>query len=303
MGLISEFKLLLAFGNVVDVLVLFNCVLVRGTIARLAPLVLLGVDLRLKVGMVSEKFLTVNLRDGVDGDVGSFVLEATVHVDVGVNGPARVTETLDCLELVPLGGFGVVNFESDVFTDLVSTSTDDDHKRTEEQSGVLVARSRNLTSLVRGLHPVPAAVTMATKSPSVSETALVGSATTEAYHHAGGTASLAEGSRVVHSRRRRIFTAIELVPREGRSFDTQAPNVINWLLAGVSTVDQKMRLGEDNCVSVSAAGSGSDHGHDHPLCHVLTVSHVEQVQIITCQAATTCGSTVDNHLHLFDVGR
>jgi len=103
---------------------------------------------------------------------------------------------------------------------------------------VLIAGSGSLASLVGGFNPVPAAVAMPAQAPSVAQAALVGRAASETDHHAGCAASLAERSRVIHSWRGLIPAAIELVPAEGRSLDTEAPNVIDGLCASVTAVNE-----------------------------------------------------------------
>mmetsp|Transcript_4409 Transcript_4409/g.6434 ORF Transcript_4409/g.6434 Transcript_4409/m.6434 type:complete len:214 (+) Transcript_4409:1758-2399(+) len=144
---------------------------------------------------------------------------------------------------------------------------------------------------------------MAAQAPSIEEAALVSSSTSEADHHTGGTSSLAEGGRVVHSDLRRIAATIEFDPREGGLFNTEAPYITNCLLSSVSSEHQEMRLREDDGVTIPPSGGGSHHGHNHPLGLIFAVSHIEQVQVVTRQTASACGSSIYNHLHLLDVGR
>jgi hypothetical protein len=118
--------------------------------------------------MIDEELCGIDLRDRVDGNVGSLVLESTMHIDISVNGPDCCAESLNGTELVPLTRLGVVDFKSNVFANLVCASTNDHHQRAEEESRVLIARSRSLTSFVRSLYPVPSSVTMASKTPGVA---------------------------------------------------------------------------------------------------------------------------------------
>ena len=94
--------------------------------------------------MVDEQFAGVNFGYRIDRDIWRLVFKSTMNVHVAVHRPTRMSETLNCLELVPLGGLGVVDFEGDIFSNLVCTSADDHHQGAEEESGMLVARSRHL---------------------------------------------------------------------------------------------------------------------------------------------------------------
>jgi hypothetical protein len=170
---------------------------------------LLRVDLANETGVVSKQFLSFYFVDSIDGDVGSLVLESTMDVDIRVHNPTGVTEALDGLKLIPLRRFCVVYFEGNVFSYLVGTSSDDHHEGANEKSRVLVARSGSLTiDLVRGFDPVPTAITMSTEAPSITEGSLIGSASTEGYHHACSSSSVTESSGVVDSHGRAFLSAV-----------------------------------------------------------------------------------------------
>lgn len=108
---------------------------------------------------------------------------------------------------------------------------------------------------------------------------------------------------MVNARRWLIPTAVKFVPTEGSSLDTETPDIVDGLGTCVTTIDKKVGLREDNRVTISASRGGANDRHDHPLGHVLAISHIKKVQIVTCKGTTTSGSTVDDHLHLFDVRR
>jgi hypothetical protein len=165
-----------------------------------------------------------------------------------------VAETLKRVELVPLRGLGVINFKGNDLTNLVSTTANDEHKRAEEKSGVLVAGGRLLSSsLIRGLYPVPSPIAVASQTPAVIEGALIGGTATEDHHHACGTTSLAEGCRVIHSDGRVLFSAIEFNPREGCLLNAETPDITNWLLTSITSEDEQMRLREDDRMTIAAA--------------------------------------------------
>lgn len=167
---------------------------------------------------------------------------------------------------------------------------------------LVAGRGRSL-GLVRCFHPVPATVTVPAEAPRVSEGTLVGSATTEGDHHTSGGTREAQSRRVVHTGWWLVLTAIEFVPAERSALDTQTPNIVDGLLSSVTTEDQKVRLAENDSVTVSAAGGATDHWHNHPLGHRLTITHIKQVQIVRGQGTSTCSSCIHDHLHLFDIGR
>jgi hypothetical protein len=99
-----------------------------------------------------------------------------------------------------------------------------------------------------------------------------------------------------------IFSAIKFIPAEWGTFDTQAPNIVDGFLTRVTAKHKEVRFTEDDGVTVSAAGSTTDNRDDHPLCHRFTISHIEKIQVIGSQTATASRTSVDDHLHLFDVG-
>ena len=203
------------------------------------------------------------------------MLEPTVDVDAGVYAPDSVSESLYGLELVPLRGLCVVHLESNILADLVGSSTYDHHEWAEEQGRVLVAGSRSLTRFVGCLDPVPSAVAVAAKPPSIAEGGLVGRSSSEANHHAGGTACLTECCAMIDPRRWLFFATIEFVPRERCPLNAEAPDIIHWLLSGVTTEHEEVWLGEDDGVAVSTPWRRAYNWHNHPLGHFLAISHIE----------------------------
>ena len=166
MSLVSKFEIFFV-SNIVHVLVLLV-----GILASLSWWFLIGsfrVYFACQVLMIHKQLACVYFSNSIDRDVWRFVFEAAVHIDVAVHAPGRVAEPLDGLEFVPLARFSVVYFKGDVFSDLVGPAADDHHKRAEEQRRVLIAWRRHLTRLVRGLYPVPSAVAMSAKAPSVAK--------------------------------------------------------------------------------------------------------------------------------------
>ena len=56
-------------------------------------------------------------------------------------------------------------------------------------------------------------------------------------------------------------------------------------------------------MSIAPTWCRSNNGNDHPLGHVLSIPHVEQVEVIRSQASSACCTSIDDHLHLFDISR
>jgi hypothetical protein len=66
----------------------------------------------------------------------------------------------------------------------------------------------------------------------------------------------------------------ELSPRKGRFVHIQAPHVIHWLGASVSTEHQQVRLIEYDRVAIPAPRRLSNHWHNHPLCSLVAISEI-----------------------------
>ena len=211
-----------------------------------------------------------------------------MHEDGRVHGPDRVAEPLQAFEFVPLRRLSLVDLELDVFTDGVGAATNDHHHRADENGSVLIPGKRLLRAhLVWRLDPVPTAITVAPQTPRILQGALVGRAATKGHHHAAGRACRAEGGSVVGADTRSVLGYdAEVLPGEGSLVDIQAPNVVNGLRARIATEHQQVGLAEDDTVAVAAAGRAAHHWYDHPLSGGVTVSQIEQVEVVRGQATT-----------------
>lgn len=78
--------------------------------------------------MAREEFLSINFTDLTEWNVWDFVLKTTVNINVIVGCPARVSESLNGVELVPFARLGVIDLKWNNFSDLVSSTTDDHHE-------------------------------------------------------------------------------------------------------------------------------------------------------------------------------
>ena len=143
---------------------------------------------------------------------------------------------------------------------------------------MLISWNRTISlTLIRSLNPIPSAVPMSTKTPSVEQAALISGSTTEANHHTCGTSGLAQSCRVIDSDLWSLSTAIKLDPREWSFFNTETPHVIYSFLSSITTKNEQMWFGKYNRVTVSSTWSRSNNWNNHPLSLVLTVSHIKQI--------------------------
>jgi len=143
---------------------------------------------------------------------------------------------------------------------------------------------------------------MATKTPRVLQATLISCSSTETNHHACGTTCLTESSRVIDSYLWGLSSTVEFDPREWSFLNTKAPNIIYCLLACVSSEYKKVWLWENNWMTISSSWSWSNDWNNHPLSLILTVSHIEKVEIITSKRASSSSSSIYYHLHLLNVG-
>ena len=128
MSLVSKFKVF--FLSVEVLLILLNSFtfifisLLRCFLGRL--------DLLKKVVISLKEFLSVNFTDLTKWNVWNLMFETTMDKYIVARGPARVSESLNTIELIPLRRFGIINFEGNNFTYLVSSSSNDHHEGSEE---------------------------------------------------------------------------------------------------------------------------------------------------------------------------
>jgi hypothetical protein len=128
-GLVSEFKFLLV-AHIVNILVPFVIVLIYSSTVFIFGL--LRADLSTENRVRQEKLLAIDSGDGVNWNVRGFVLKTAMDVDCSLDLPACGSETLNCLEFVPLAGLSVIDFHRDVFTYLICATSDDHHQRAQE---------------------------------------------------------------------------------------------------------------------------------------------------------------------------
>ena len=168
---------------------------------------------------------------------------------------------------------------------------------------MLVARNWAFSlALVGSFDPIPSAISVASESPGVEQTRLVSCSTAKTDHHSSGTSGHAKSSRVIDSDLRSLSSTVEFNPRKWSFLDTEAPDVVDSLLAGVASKDQKVRLREDDRVAVPSTRRGANNRNDHPLSLVFTVSHIEQVQVVRGETSAASSSSVHDHLHRLDIG-
>lgn len=96
------------------------------------------------------------------------MLETTMNIHIVIRGPATVAEPLNRVELVPLRRLGVINFERNYLSNLISAATNNHHEGTKEQSRMLITRYWTFSlALVRSLDPVPTTISVPSETPGV----------------------------------------------------------------------------------------------------------------------------------------
>lgn len=150
---------------------------------------------------------------------------------------------------------------------------------------------------VRSFNPIPPSVSMSSQPPGVCNARRIHSSSSKDNHHASCATCLAQSSRVVSSHRWTLLSAIQFYPRKWGLFNTQTPHITAWLLTYVPTKHEQVRLWKHYTMSISPAWSGPHDWHDHPLSDVLSMPHVEQVEVVTSHATPASGSAVHDHLH------
>ena len=155
--------------------------------------------------------------------------------------------------------------------------------------------------LVRSFNPVPSSISMSSETPRIKKTALISCSTSKADHHACGTSCLTESCGVINSYLRSFSSTIEFDPWERSFLNTETPYIIYCFLTSITTENEEVWFRKDNGVAISSSWSWADDRDDHPLSLVLTISHVEEVEIVTCETSTAGGTTIYDHLHLLYV--
>ena len=186
--------------------------------------------------VTSEQFCRINFANFLQRDVGGLMLKTTVNIDVVAGRPGWMAESLNWVEFEPFRGLGIIYFKRYDLANRVRPATNDHHQRSQEQSWMLIPGDRTHGFiLIRSFDPVPSSIPVPSKPPSIKQTALIGGSATEANHHSHGTSCRAEGSRVVYTHLRRLFSAVKLHPRKRRFLNAQTPNIIYCFLSGISS--------------------------------------------------------------------
>ena len=117
-----------------------------------------------------EEFEQIYFHDRAGWKVRGLLLEATMHVYLGVNCPDCVPEALQAVKLVPLATFSFIDFKLNVLAYSISATTDDNHHRSNKDARVLIpCKWFRLSVLVWCLDPVPRAISMTPQTPRVFE--------------------------------------------------------------------------------------------------------------------------------------
>jgi hypothetical protein len=167
---------------------------------------------------------------------------------------------------------------------------------------MLISWNRAILAIfVWSLDPIPASIAVTAETPNVVEATLISCPATEADHHTSRTACLTECCRVIDPHLRCFPSTIKLNPRERCLLNAEAPNVTDRFLSGITAKGKQMWLLEHDTVTISATWGRTYDWNNHPLRLLLTVSHIEEVQIVTRQTTAASRATINHHLHLFHI--
>lgn len=140
-----------------------------------------------------EKPSQIKFHNGASRNIWVVVFEASVHEQVCVNCPNGVSETLQRVEFLPFAAFCFVDFKLKILAYRIRSASQHNHQSADEIRRMLITSNRFLRScLVRGLDPVPSAISVSAKTPSILERTLISTAATKGYHHTGSGASSAK---------------------------------------------------------------------------------------------------------------
>ena len=128
MCLIGKTELLL-LDYVVNVLILAHSILRPSIFARLRCL---RVNLLSEARVISEKFSGINERNRINRDVRCLMFKAAMYIYTSIYTPDGRTEALNSSEFVPFRRLCVINFESDIFTNLICAATNYHHDWAKE---------------------------------------------------------------------------------------------------------------------------------------------------------------------------
>lgn len=162
--------------------------------------------------------------------------------------------------------------------------------------------------LVRRFNPVPSSIAVSSQPPRVFKCTLISSSSSKRHHHTSCRPRRAEGGRVIGSNRRKLWvTYLQREPWKRGFVNIQTPDIVDGFCARVAAKHKQIWLWEHNSVTIPSAWRLANNRHNHPLCCCITISQIEEIQIIRSQTATyklikkikkltSSRSSINNHL-------
>ena len=75
----------------------------------------------------------------------------------------------------------------------------------------------------------------------------------------------------------------QVLPSERGFVNIETPDIVDRLSTSVSSEHEQVRFAEHNRVTISTTRCSSDNGYDHPLGSGISISQIEQIEIIRGQ--------------------
>jgi len=219
----------------------------------------------------------VDLDCGFDGNIWWILFKTTITIKHIFVNPAGMSESLDDIILAPVRTLTIVDFQRQCFTNCVGSSSKNNHQWTQKLGIMLESCQRLFTmGIVGSLYPIPLAISMSSESPSFIIGLLICSSTSKNDHHSASSALSAQSSWMIDPLWGKDGAAvkIELLPWEGTLFNIQQPDIIDWLVAYISSEDDQVGLEENYCVSISSARCFANDWDDGPLSFFFTIFQI-----------------------------
>lgn len=199
-----------------------------------------------------------------------------MHVDGWVDCPDSMTEPLKTVKFMPFTALSFVDFKLNVLSHSICTASHNDHHGAYKDAWVLVPGKWFLrASFVWCLYPVPTTIPMTSETPRVFQCGLVSSPAAKSDHHAWGWPGRAEGWCVISSYTWLVSTrSAQLFPSKWRFINVQAPDIIDWFCACVSSENEQVRLAEYNRMPVPPTWRSTDNWDNHPLGCSIAISQI-----------------------------
>lgn len=160
----SEFLFLPHIVNVCSVLIFLNCFF-----ARIFIFLCFNRFYFLNKEVVfAEKLVSINSSNNIDRDIRGLMFKTTMNINIRVNWPTCMSESLKWVEFVPFRWLSIINFKRYYLTYLISATSNNHHKWSKEKSRMLISWSWLFSrGFIWGFNPIPSSVSMSSQAPAI----------------------------------------------------------------------------------------------------------------------------------------